>query len=56
MSGVESLVEIDGSLSRREIDCEGVVGQGVRKRWMKGFVKGSVDVSTRISVRRLEDS
>ena len=56
MSGVESLVEAVGSLSRRDIDCEGVVGEGVRKRWTKGFVEGSVDVSPMMSVRRFEDS
>ena len=56
VSGVEPLVEHDGSLSRREIDCEGVVGEGVRKRWTKGFVEGSDDVSTMMSVRRFEDS
>lgn len=56
VSGVEPLVEFGGSISRREIDCEGVVGEGVRKRWTKGFVEGSVDVSAMISVRRFEDS
>ena len=56
VSGVEPLVESDGSLSRREIDCDGVVEGGVRKRWTKGFVEGSVDVSTMISARRFEDS
>ncbi len=58
VSGVEPLVESDGSLSRSEIECEGVgvVGEGVKKRWTKGFVEGSVDVSTMMSVRRFEDS
>ncbi len=46
----------DGSLSRRAIDCDGVVGAGVRKRRTNGFVEGSVDVSTIMSVRRFEDS
>ena len=32
------------------------MGEGVRKRWTKGFVEGSVDASTMISVRRFEDS
>ena len=56
VSGVESLVDSDGSLSRREIDCDGVVGEGVRKRWTKGFVDGSDDESASMSVRRFEDS
>ena len=56
MSGVESLVVSDGSLSRREIDCDGVVGEGVRKRWTKGCVEGSDEESTSMSVRRFEDS
>lgn len=38
------------------MDCEGVVGEGVRKRWTKGFVEESVEVSTMMSVRRFEDS
>ena len=38
------------------MDCEGVEGEGVRKRWTKGLVEGSVDVSAMISVRRFEDS
>ena len=62
MSGVESLGlesredSADVSLSRSDIDCEGVVGEGVRKRWTKGLVEGSDDVSARMSVRRFEDS
>ena len=56
VSGVEPLVESDGSLSKREIDCEGVEGEGVRKRWTKGFVEESVDVSSMMSVSRFEDS
>ena len=56
VSGVESLVDSDCSLSRREIDCDGVVGEGVRKRWTKGFVEGSDEQSTSMSVRRFEDS
>ncbi len=56
MSGVESLVYSDGSLSRREMEWVGVVGEGVRKRWTKGLVEGRVDVRARISVRRFEDS
>lgn len=56
VSGVESLVHSDCSLSRRTIDCDGVVGEGVRKRWRKGLVEGSVEVSAMMSVRRFEDS
>lgn len=56
VSGVQSLVEFEGSLSRRDIDWEGVVGEGVRKRWTKGFVEERVDVSAMMSVRRLDDS
>ena len=56
VSGVDSLVDSDCSLSRREIDWDGVVGEGVRKRWTKGFVEGSDEESTSMSVRRFEDS
>ena len=56
VSGVESRVDSDGSLSRREIDCDGVVGEGVRKRWTKGFVEGSDEERTSRSVRRFDDS
>lgn len=56
VSGVESRVDSDCSLSRRTIDCDGVEGEGVRKRWTKGRVEGSVEVSAMMSVRRFEDS
>ena len=56
VSGVESRVDSDCSLSRREIDCDGVVGDGVRKRWTKGFVEGSDEERTSMSVRRFDDS
>ena len=56
VSGVESLVDSDCSLSKRRIDCDGVVGEGVRKRWTNGLVEGSVEVSTMMSVRRFDDS
>ena len=49
-------MESDDSLSSKDIDCEGVVGEGVRKRCTNGFVEGSADVSPKMSVRRFEDS